>query len=91
MVDTCKSKGYGTNNHFRKHMFLHNLRVVWDPPRHTKKIIGKSRIQNYKKYNPFALSDEMARKQKELNQQKKKIVQKNNKCLGNLELFKNYS
>jgi hypothetical protein len=71
LVEGCKFKGYGANNHFRKHMLLHNLHVGWDDPGRPKKIIDKSRVQNYKKYNTLVLSDEMARKKK-LNQHDKK-------------------
>ena len=53
-------------------MYLHNLRVAWNTLGRPHKIIGKSRIQNYKMHNVLVLSDEMARKQKELNQQEKK-------------------
>ena len=53
-------------------MLLFNLHVVWDNSGCPKKIIGKLGIQNYKKCNALVLSDEMARKQKELNQHEKK-------------------
>jgi hypothetical protein len=72
LVERCTSKGYGAKNHFCKHMFLHNLHVVWDNPGRPKNIISKLRVQNFKKYNDFVLSDEMARKEKKLNQHEKK-------------------
>ena len=72
LVEDCKSKGYGAKNHFRKHMLGHNLHIAWDNPGRPKKTIGKSRIQNSKKYNALVLSDEMAKKQKKLNQHERK-------------------
>ena len=63
-------------------MFLHNLRVAWNTLGRPHKIIGKSRIQNYKMHNVLVLSDEMARKQKKLNQQEKKMIQNTTKRFG---------
>ena len=62
LIEGCRSKGYAAKNHFENHMLSHSLHVAWDNPGRHKKIIDKSRIQNYKKYNALVLSDEMARK-----------------------------
>lgn len=72
LVEGYKSKGYTAKNHFRKHMFLYSLHVAWDNRERLKKIIGKLRIHNHKKYNALFLSDEIIRQQKELNQYEKK-------------------
>ena len=53
-------------------MLSHGLHVAWDMGGRPKKSIGKIWIQNYKKYNALVLSDEMARKQKELNAHERK-------------------
>lgn len=71
MVDGCKAKGYGHKNHFRKHMLSHSLHVAWDKGGRPKQRIGKSR-KGYQKYNALVLSDEMGRKQKELNSHERK-------------------
>ena len=72
LINGCKSKGYTAKNHFRKHMLSHIVHVLWDTTGHPKGVISKPRIQNYWKFNALVLSDEMARKQKELKQQDKK-------------------
>ena len=84
LVEGCRSKGYAAKNHFRKHMLSHRLHVVWNNPRRPKKTIGKSRILNYKKYNALVLSDEMVRKQKELNAHERKWMKETTKAWDTL-------
>ena len=71
MAEGCKAKGHGHKNHFRKHMLSYSLHVVWDKGGRPKQRNGKSR-KGYQKYNALVLSDEMARKQQELNSHEKK-------------------
>ena len=84
LVEACRSKGYAAKNHFRKHMLSHSLHVAWDKGGRPKKTISKSRVQNYKKYNALVLSDEMARKQKELNAHERKWIKEITKAWDTL-------
>ena len=52
-------------------MLLHSLHIARDNGGRSKQRIGKSR-NGYQKYNALVLSDEMARKQKELNSHERK-------------------
>lgn len=47
-IESCKSKGYGTKNHFWKHIFLHNLHVPWNTHRCSQNIVDKPCIQIFR-------------------------------------------